>query len=273
MKIRNVKNIPRIIIQGYVINNGVKLYNEFLFPVNPIMMISNIIHLLRLKFKKFSNNNFESGVYISHLRLTKPTDNVLAVGIGSGSTLIPIVKIMESSSGHYTCIEASESQIIQAKKSIDLNNLDVNKYEIINGYAGTEIFGSYGQSTKKNIDVNEFDFDTLELDCEGSELSILMHLDKTPRNIIVEFHPRHFKEKYKVFKNIINLMGEKGYRYLFSYGHDGDLLSFDEAEYYYNQSAKARNDDNCKENIHLKYFSVCPIIVSFENTKKIGNLC
>jgi len=84
---------------GIVINNGVKIKEEFVFPSRPITFLQDIIFALRSRFKKYSiNGNFEAGVYLSHLRVTKPNDKVLAVGLGNGSTLIPVVKLMNHSS-------------------------------------------------------------------------------------------------------------------------------------------------------------------------------
>jgi len=255
-----LKSLPRLAITGIVINNGVKIKEKFYFSIKPIRLLQDIIMLLRGKFNKHTiNGNSESGVYLSHLRVTKPNDKVLAVGLGTGSTLIPVVKLMGSSGGFYRCIEASENQIKIAKENIGLNDVDAKKYEIINAFAGKEVFVSYGESSKRNLDINGYDFDVLELDCEGSELSILSSLTKQPRNIIVELHPREFPEKFKKFDAFLNLMLEKGYKYQFAYGHDGDYLDIDYARRYYEGSL----NDFSIENRKLHFFAVRPIVVTF----------
>lgn len=209
------------------------------------------------------NNNDEAGVFVSHLRVTNPDYTVLAIGLGNGTTLIPIVKLMEASSkGFYRGIEASESQIIKAMENIKINNLNQNKFEIINAYAGNIVFNSYGTSSKEIIDINDFDFDVLEMDCEGSELSILQSLYKNPKYIIVELHPWLFDHHYRDFDNFLHYMMSKGYQYHFSYGQNGDYLDISYARKYYNFSS-SRTQSTCSENLELHYFGSCPIVVTF----------
>lgn len=268
MKFKIENRFPRLFLTGTVVNNGVKVYREFSFPSRPIKFIEDIILILRSKFERHSiNSNFEAGVYLSHLRVTKPNDRILAIGLGSGTTLIPMVKLMNNlQGGFYRCIEASESQINIAKKNIELNNIDISKFEIVNAFAGSEVYGSYGESSKKNIDINNYDFDVLEMDCEGSELSILQSLTKRPRNIIVELHPRHFDEEHKDFDNFLRLMEKKGYKYQFAYGHNGDYLDIQYARKYYNSTNTLREDHSCIEERNIHFFGACPIVVTFINT-------
>lgn len=205
---------------------------------------------------------------MSHLRVTRPEDKILAVGLGSGSTLIPMVKMMEpTGGGFYRCIEASASQIEIAKKNIQLNSINPSKYEILNAFAGSEVYGAYGESSEKNIDINNYDFDVLEMDCEGSELSILSTLSKRPRNIIVKLHPRHFDADYKNFDTFLTLMEEKGYRYQFAYGHNGDYLDIEDALKYYNSSNNQGENDSCIEDKNIHFFGSCPIVVTFERSE------
>jgi len=99
MRLKIVNGLPRLAMTGIVINNGVKIKREFVFPSRPIIFLQDIVLLLRSKFNKHTiNGNFEAGVYLSHLRVTKPNDKVLAVGLGDGRTLIPVVKLMDNSS-------------------------------------------------------------------------------------------------------------------------------------------------------------------------------
>jgi len=265
MKLAIINKIPRLVLSGTEINNGVKIYREFNFPSKPINLLQDLILIFSSKLNRHNTNgNFEAGVYLSHLRVTKPNDKVLAVGLGTGSTLIPVVKLMNSSQGgFYRCIEASESQIEIAKKNIGLNNIDSSKFEILNGYAGEEIHDSWGSCNSINIDINKYDFDVLEMDCEGSELSIIQSLKKTPRNIIVELHPGHFPIEYRNFDVFENLMRDMGYEYLFAYGHSGDYLDRNSARNYYNSKSTSGNIYGCIEDKVNHYFMVCPIVVTF----------
>jgi hypothetical protein len=262
MRLKMKSGLPRLTIIGTVINNGVKIKMEFIFPTRPIMFLQDIVFIIRSKFNKHTiNNNFEAGIYLSHLRVTEPNDKVLAVGLGFGYSLISVVKFIlnQSKIGFYRCIEASESQILIAKDNIALNDLDSKKYEILNGYAGTDVFKAYGESSKHNIDINTYDFDVLEMDCEGSELTILSSLTKKPRNIIVELHPEHFPKEYKDFDVFLDLMETKGYKYQFAYAHNGDYLDIEYARKYYNSN----NVKGCSHERNLHFFGACPIVVTF----------
>jgi hypothetical protein len=265
MKFKMINGLPRLTVSGNVINNGVKIKREFVFPSRPITFLQEVILALRSSFNKHSiNGHFEAGVYLSHLRVTRPNDKVLAVGLGSGSTLIPVVKLLDHSlGGFYRCIEASESRIEIAKENIDLNNIDSKMYEILNAFAGKEVFESYGESSNNNIDINNYDYDVLEMDCEGSELSILSSLSKRPRNIIVELHPRHFSQEYKDFDVFVALMETKGYKYQFAYGHNGDYLDIDYARNCYNSTNVLGHSDSCIEDRSVHFFGACPIVVTF----------
>lgn len=265
MKIKFINSIPRLILVGTVINNYIKVRREFIIPSIPIYLIQDLLLLINSKLNKhIINFNFEAGVYLSHLRVTKSNDRILSVGLGNGLSLISIVKLLDSSKGgYYRCIEASESQIAIAKENIEINNVNMSSFEIINGFAGKEIFDSYGKSSQNNVDINRYEFEILELDCEGSELSILSSLSKCPRNIIVELHPRHFHEDYRDFDKFINFMNEKGYEYLFAYGHNGDPLDIEYARKYYNSTNTSGINDECIEDRNIHFFSSCPIVITF----------
>lgn len=264
MKIKIINGFPRLLVSTTIINNGVRINKLLYIPNGFIGTFGVFIKILRNKTKKYQYYNDEAGVYLSHLRVTRPEDSILAIGLGTGSTLIPMVKLMEPyGGGFYRCIEASSSQIELAKTNIDLNNIDPYKYEILNAFAGSKVYEAYGEIIDNNINLNDFDFDILELDCEGSELSILTSLTKRPRNIIVELHPKHFDEKYKDFNNLLMLMEEKEYKYLFAYGHGGDYLDIEDAREYYNSTNAQGEKDSCIEDRNRHFFGVCPIVVTF----------
>lgn len=236
MKIKIISGFPRLVVKGIVINNGVKIYRDFVFPSRPISFIQDLIFITRSKFNKHSiNHNFEAGVYLSHLRVTNSNDKILAIGLGTGSTLILIVKILDKK-GFYRCIEASLLQIDKAYENINLNEVDNSKFEIINAFAGDKSCESWGKSSMDMVDINQYDFDVLEMDCEGSELSIIQSLKKYPNYIIIELHPWHFDSHYYEFDDFLSLMDNKGYTFHFAYGHDGDYLDFNYARHLYNSS-------------------------------------
>lgn len=258
--------LPLLSLNIIVINNGIKLNKKITLPDRPSVMINDIILLIRSwRDKHAVNHNDEAGVYISHLRVTQKNDKVLAIGLGNGGTLIPVTQLI-SPLGIYTCIEPSSSQIEMAKQNILLNNVEESKYQIIHGYAGNEIFDSPGEILTKKNDINLFEFDVLELDCEGCELAILSKLAKKPRNIIVELHPNYFSEEFKQLDDILNLLETKGYEYLFSYGHAGDFLRIEQAKVFY-QSDTIKDKFKLIDNNGNVIFGAHPIVVTFSLKK------
>lgn len=255
-------SLPKLRLTTVRINNGVKIFHDVVFPSSLISLMKNSLHLIGSVSRRYINGNFEAGLYLSHLRVTRPNDKVLAVGLGYGASLIPVVKMM-SSKGFYRSIEASNTQISIAKKNILLNNINEQNYEIIHGFAGGKIFNSYGESNHLNIDINDYDFDVLELDCEGSELSIIRSMDVRPRNIIVELHPKYFDNDFKNFGSIINLLASKGYEYQFAYGHNGDYLTEEYANYYFNLDSRVDDSNVAKFKIETHYFWIGTIVVTF----------
>jgi hypothetical protein len=265
MKLTSKNGFPRLSFEVQVINNGVKIMKEMYFPTRPVILMQDLVTIARSRLNKHAiNHNFEAGVYLSHLRVTRKDDCVLAVGLGSGSTLISTCKILDSRlGGSYTCIEASKSQIQIAEINIGLNTFDKSTYNIINGFVGNSVYDSWGNPSRKQIDINDFEFDILEMDCEGSELSILEGLNKIPKYIIVELHPNFFDVKYQDFNALIEFMDSKGFKYYFAYGHNGDQLTYEDAGKFYNI-----NNDLDLERVNNYYFGVTPIVVTFKSVFK-----
>ena len=114
----------------------------------------------------------------------------MAVGVGSGISLIHNCK-KDRGPGSYIGIDGSKDQIEIAKDNARLNEADFSKFILIEGFVGkpTNVYGSENQKSTNTVDINKFDFDVLELDCEGSEIEILEELTARPRHIIVEMHP------------------------------------------------------------------------------------
>lgn len=263
MRLKIINKIPRIIISGNIANNGVRIKKNFVFPTKPAAMIEQIDLLIKSRNNHFKQDHKkESGVFYSHLRITQPHHQILAVGLGRGSTLISVVKMLNKD-GFYRCIEASESQINSVNENISLNAIDYHKFDILCGYAGKDVIGSYGTPSKVNIDINDYDFDILEMDCEGSEISILSSLIKRPDFIIVELHPYAFKNEYSEysdFDRFIEFMREKKYIFDFAFGHDGDWLTLSDAIIHYNHCK-----ENTKKLIKDQFvFRVCPIVITFK---------
>ena len=69
------------------------------------------------------------------------------------------------------------------------------------------------------------------------------------------------------FDVFLNLMGTKGYKYQFAYGHNGDYLEIEYARKYYNSTKIQDNNDSCAEERNLHIFGACPIVVTFIKVK------
>lgn len=69
------------------------------------------------------------------------------------------------------------------------------------------------------------DCDVLELDCEGSELSILQSLSIRPQLIFIEIHPH--KGGFGPYA-VLEELDQLGYDIVRRYTHDGQVLSHEE---------------------------------------------
>jgi hypothetical protein len=113
-----------------------------------------------------------------------------------------------------------------------INGVDSKMFILIEGYAGTpsNLYGSNKQHSKSIIDINEIDYDILELDCEGSEIEILNNLIKKPRHIIVEMHPIYRKININDFLSGMSL---KGYELVKVYTVNGNEVPNEEIYRYF----------------------------------------
>lgn len=188
MKFKIVNSIPRIVFfYKSISTNGQLAWKEFVLPSRPDTFLRAVMdfHLVDKDVCKD-----ELGILFSHDDIYKKDDIILAVGVGSGISLIHNCA-KERISNSFIGIDGSNEQIEIAKANARLNGIDFSKFELIAGYAGkpTNIYGNQNQQSTNFIDINKMKFDVLELDCEGSEIEILRDLSVRPRHIIVEMHP------------------------------------------------------------------------------------
>lgn len=251
------------------INNNVIIFQSLeINLIRPVFTLKNIVKYL---LRDYINRNSEAGVYLSQLRVINPNYSVLAVGLGSGSTMLTALKILDSD-GHYTVVEASGKTIESIKPILIVNGIENKQnWNIIHAYAGINTSGIYGISSEECIDINVFDFSVLELDCEGAEFEILKNLTKKPKYIIVELHPWEPTNLFLTFESFNKFMNKKKYEFIFAYGHDGDDLSFSQADLLYSQSldfnnlVKMKFKPQIQKSQHLKFTS-CPIVVTYKYT-------
>jgi hypothetical protein len=229
IKVKVVNKIPRIMFRYKSISTNKQLaYKYFSLPSRP----STILNFLRnILFGDPNNYRDELGILLSHDDIYKEDDTILAVGVGSGISLIHNCK-KDRGPGSFIGIDGSKDQIELAKNNARLNELDFSKFKLIEGFVGnpTNIYGSDNQITTKIIDINHMDFDILELDCEGAEIEILQNLTARPRHIIVEMHPMYRDIDIDDF---LEMMNSKGYVIANIYTVNGDVVISEEIQMFF----------------------------------------
>ena len=117
----------------------------------------------------------------------KAGDHVCIVGGGVGTTAV-VAAMRASATGRIVCYEGSSTGVSKVRRTVGRNGLS-DRVLVVNAVVGKEI--SVWGSSKGATQLNPADLpecDVLELDCEGSEISILPRLAIRPRTIIVETH-------------------------------------------------------------------------------------
>lgn len=227
-----INRVPRLIL-SYVAysTNGQLAWKVFLFPTS----LKNVIDFLKFVFLgEFKVSKDELGILLSHDHVYKKDDIILAVGVGSGISLIHNCSKSRSAKS-YIGIEGSHDKINLAIENAILNNVDSFKYELIEGFVGKpdNVYGRTEQKFSKTYNVNDFKFDVLELDCEGSEIEILESLIVKPRVIIVELHPMHRKID---INGLLRKMKTKGYALNKIYTVNGKEVPIENIQQYFSSS-------------------------------------
>lgn len=233
MFVKWINSIPRF---GFYYKSkftlGYRCYKEFLFPINPLIYLKTLLESLHLREDLWKLD--ELGILKSHNLIYNPDYKILAVGVGSGISLIHNCS-KNSKKASYVAIEASANQIELATNNARLNNVDLDKFTIHQGYVGIPT-GVYKSDTisSRHLDINLFDFDVLELDCEGSEIEILESMTARPKHIIVEMHPHKRKIDIDKFNSNLKL---KGYNLVQIFTVSGKVVTKDVYKEYFNPSA------------------------------------
>ena len=229
IKFRFVNGIPRIMFRyKSTSTNGQLAYRYLLLPTRP----ANLLNFLKSSF--FGDQNKykdEMGILLSHDDIFKVGDIIMAVGVGSGISLIHNCKkdrVPEAFIG----IDGSRDQIELAKANAKLNQVDSSMFILIEGFVGDpdRVYGGATQQSSQMIDINQFDFDILELDCEGCEIEILRDLTARPRHIIVEMHPIYINIDIYVF---LDSMRNKGYDLGKAFTINGESVNSEDVHGYF----------------------------------------
>ena len=229
MKFEVINKIPRIMFRYKSIStNGQLAYKYFPLPTRPAIFLNF------LKSRFLVNRNIykdEMGILLSHDDIYKVDDIILAVGVGSGISLIHNCKkdrVPEAFIG----IDSSKDQIELAKANAKLNQVDSSMFSLIQGFVGNpgHLYGESSQHLTQMININKLKFDILELDCEGSEIEILRDLTARPRHIIVEMHPMFRDIEIDDF---LEMMKSKGYVLANIYTVNGDMVSINDINMFF----------------------------------------
>lgn len=218
--------VPRLVIRYKTLSTGNRvMYKDFILPSR----IKNILVTLRHLILNEPNTKDELGILKIHDKIYDNHDIILAVGLGSGISLVHNCSKARTPKS-FIGIEASINNINHTIMNAHLNDINDSQYILINSFAGypTNVVNESTIRHVDYIDINKMIFDVLELDCEGSEIEILSTLTARPKHIIVEMHPMFREINITEF---LNMMSSKGY-HLSSlstvYGQDISISDIDD---------------------------------------------
>lgn len=168
----------------------------------------------------------EEGVIKSHLSVTSRDDDIVIVGGGLGVTAV--CASHKSETGSVTVFEASDDQATVVRNTLALNDVPTD-WSVHEQAVGSQVFELYGDgsiSATNHIGIASLpECDVLELDCEGSELSVIQGLSIRPRALIVEIHPH--KGEFSATA-VLDELEQMGYRIVRRYTHLGAELTHSE---------------------------------------------
>lgn len=177
----------------------------------------------------------EGGVVSAHESSTRPGDDVVIIGGGSGVTAVRAARIV-GPSGSVRVFEGAETNVVAIRRAFELNEV-ADRCTVERTIVGTprDVWGDAANSSR--LAPNELpSCDVLELDCEGSELEILRNVGVVPRVTIIELHPWLFDEDIRALDESLS---EIGHSITDRYGHDGvPITDEEEFEFLFQQSAR-----------------------------------
>ncbi|QIB74230.1 hypothetical protein G3I44_07930 [Halogeometricum borinquense] len=149
---------------------------------------------------------YEQALIRTIRREVKTGDSVTVVGGGNGISSVAAAK-QAGPSGTVRVYEGSEERTEIIRNVFDINDVS-NRCEISHGVVGPSISVEGNDDMAESIDPRSLaECDILELDCEGSEVTILKEMNIRPRIVIVETHA-HFDAPAALVREILN---ERGY--------------------------------------------------------------
>lgn len=181
----------------------------------------------------------EQGLVGAHETLTREGDSVVIVGGGNAITTVRAARIV-GDPGHVRVYEGGREAVEKIRDVTRWNGV-ADRCEITHAVVGAErdVYGGAVTGADLVTPGELPDCDVLELDCEGSEIDIIGHLEIEPRVLIVELHPYNFPESSD---EVMAVLSEKGYQVEYYAGHDGERLTREQFETLLSHS-DARGDE------------------------------
>lgn len=180
----------------------------------------------RLLPKEFHQNpsaksNYKAGNSDLVSAAVNPGDTVVCVGGGYGITTVAAAR-ESGESGQVYVYEGSKQQVEIIKDATSFENV-ADQCSIHHGIVGEAISVYEGKCDPPQVLPESLpNCDVLEMDCEGSEYSILRQLEQRPREIIVEIHPHRFEG---TGSDVTGRLEEMGYQILAARDQQGMELS------------------------------------------------
>lgn len=205
---------------------GFKIKKKLQFPSRPSTLLNQLFDFFGI-YNVLKKD--EMGIIKSYEKLNLPTTKVLVIGAGDGISIL--YNSIVNPSFHLTVIEESSEQLKLVQNNLKLNDLNF-EHEYVHGFAGDKylVYGNEVYNSNNLIDINDYDIDVLELDCEGSELQIISNLKIKPKFIIVEVHPNLNSISYLDF---LSLIEKKNYSIIQAFTVNGDEVNFQDLHFYF----------------------------------------
>lgn len=131
--------------------------------------------------------NYKKGLIDAISDHVSQGDDVGIIGLGRGVSTVYAVR----SGGDVTAYEAAAEMIEVATTTLQWQGIE-KEVEIIHGVVGSRGGSIYGKDVGECISPAGLNHDTLVMDCEGAEVSIIESIagvPTRPKTIIVESHP------------------------------------------------------------------------------------
>lgn len=167
-------------------------------------------------------SDYEEGLIQAH-RSAEDIDKAAVIGGGYG---ISSIHLADYHGADISIYEAAEDKCRLIRKNIEFNELS-ERMEVIRAVVSENInvWGSAEGAEKISPSDLYTDLDLLELDCEGNEVNVVKNIDKLPKYLVVEFHPKKVDETFTEFREILD---SKGYKIKSVMGHDGTEITLDQ---------------------------------------------